>query len=479
MLAGLFKAPAKFAPHINLAAARARASIVLDNLVEAGFMTEGQVFGARRAPARSVDRRNEETPNYYLDWAYREVADIIDRRLAGKITDRVFVVRTGLDPNIQHAAEQAVESSLRQFGKDYGASQAAMVLMQPDGLVRAMVGGRDYGESQFNRAIDAQRQPGSSFKPFVYTTALLQGQKPSTIISDSPYCIGNWCPKNYSGGYSGPVTMMNALTRSINIPAVRTADRVGRDKIVETMRKMGVESDIIVSRPLPLGAADLTVLEMTRAYAHFASGGLKVDSHATIEIRTPLGEVVWSHDRDAPKRAQVLPRTVVEDMNTMLHSVVENGTGRRARIDGFFVSGKTGTTNAYRDAWFIGFTGNYVAGVWIGNDDYSPTRRMTGGSLPAMTWQKAMAYAHQGVAPLPVPGLNGTPPSTGQPLVAANPDQPAERRPTTLSPRSVEQLLRIEKLLREAVPVAPLAQQPGRTAAAGETGVTVAPLQGN
>jgi penicillin-binding protein 1A len=465
MLAGLFKAPARFAPHINLAAARARASTVLDNLVEAGFMTEGQVFGARRAPARSIDRRNEDTPNYYLDWAYREVADIIDRRLAGKTSDRVFVVRTGLDPNIQRAAEQAVESNLRQFGKDYGASQAAMVLMQPDGLVRAMVGGRDYGESQFNRATDAQRQPGSSFKPYVYMTALLQGQTPNTIINDSPYCSGNWCPKNYAGGFSGPVTMMNALTRSINIPAVRTADRVGRDKIVETMRKMGVESDVIISRPLPLGAADLTVLEHTRAYAHFASGGLSVDSHAAIEIRTPLGEVVWRQDRDAPKRTQVLPRRAVEDMNLMLHNVAENGTGRRARVDGFFVSGKTGTTNAYRDAWFVGYTGNYVAGVWIGNDDYSPTRRMTGGSLPAMTFQKAMAYAHQGVEPLPVPGLNGAPPKTGQPLVAVNPDQP-ERRPTTLSLRSVERLLRIEKLLREAAPVTPVARQPGRTAAA-------------
>jgi penicillin-binding protein 1A len=461
MLAGLFKAPAKFAPHINLAAARARASIVLDNLVEAGFMTEGQVFGARRNPARAIDRRHEEVPNYYLDWAYREVADIIDRRLAGKVQERVFVVRTGLDPNIQRAAEEAVESGLRQFGRDYGASQAAMVIMDPSGLVRAMVGGRDYGESQFNRATDAQRQPGSSFKPYVYTTALLAGMKPTDILMDTPYCNGNWCPRNYSGGYSGPVTMMNALTRSLNIPAVRTADRVGRDKIVETMRKLGVKSEVTISAPLPLGAADLTVLEHTRAYAHFANGGLAVDSHAAIEIRTPLGEVVWRHDRDEPKPARVLPLRVVEDMNQMLHSVVENGTGRRARLDGFFVSGKTGTTNAYRDAWFMGYTGNYVAGIWVGNDDYSPTHRMTGGSLPALIWQKAMAYAHQGVEPLPVAGLGGVPPRTGVPLVAASgSDQSPVRRPTTLSNRSVQQLLRIERILREAAPPPPSAASP-------------------
>jgi penicillin-binding protein 1A len=246
---------------------------------------------------------------------------------------------------------------------------------------------------------------------------------------------------------------------------VRVADRVGRQRIVETMRKMGVTSEIIISAPLPLGAADLTVLEHTRAYAHFASGGLSVDSHAAIEIRTPLGELVWQHDRDAAQRTQILPRRAVEDMNMMLHNAVENGTGRRARIDGFFVTGKTGTTNAYRDAWFMGYTGNYVGGVWVGNDDYRPTQRMTGGSLPAMIWQKAMAYAHQGVEPLPVPGLKGTPPTGGAPVVA-NQGLP-ERRPTTLNTRSVERLLRIEKMLRDAAPaqVPPQAGQPERRAA--------------
>ena len=468
MLAGLFKAPSRFAPHINLAAARARASIVLDNLVEAGFMTEGQVFGARRSPARAIDRRNEEIPNYYLDWAYREVVDLIDRRLAGSVTERVFVVRTGLDPNIQRAAEEAVESNLRQFGRDYGASQAAMVIMEPNGIVRAMVGGRDYGQSQFNRAIDAQRQPGSSFKPYVYITALEQGQTPKTVINDSPLCIGNWCPRNYSGGFSGPVSMMNALTRSLNIPAVRTANAVGRDKIVENMRKMGVKSDIIISRPLPLGAADLTVMEMTQSYAHFASGGLAVEGHASVEVRTPLGEIVWNSS--AEKRKQIFSPKSVSSMNQMLHNVVENGTGRRARIDGFYVAGKTGTTNAYRDAWFVGYTGNYVGGIWIGNDDYSPTRRMTGGSLPAMTWQKAMAYAHHGVEPVPLIGLEKAPmPKTGIPVAAATGGEQIERRPTTLSPRAVERLLRIEKLLKSAAPLprapAPVAGQAGRRAA--------------
>ena len=383
--------------------------------------------------------------------------------------ERSFIVRTTLDPNIQRAAEIGVELQLRQYGRDYNATQAAMVVMEISGAVRAMVGGRDYGESQFNRAIDAQRQPGSSFKPYVYITALLAGYKPSTIVLDAPLCIGNWCPRNYSGGFAGPVTLINAITRSLNTVAVRVAEAVGRDKIIANMRKMGVVSPIINTRPLPLGAADLTVLEHTRAYAHFASGGMKVESHAALEIKTPLGEVVWTWAKDGGKPVRILPASAVADMNIMLHNAVENGTGRRARIDGVHVAGKTGTTNAWRDGWFMGYSGTFVAGIWMGNDDYSPTRRMTGGSLPAMTWQKVMSYAHQGVEPKQIPGLINAPvPRVEEPKVAATDSEfPTAKRPITLSPRAAERLLRIEKLLRDAAPAVPLptAAAPGRTAA--------------
>ncbi len=202
MLAGLFKAPTKYAPHINLPAARARANVVLDNLVDAGFMTEGQVFGARRNPANAVDRRDENSPNYYLDWAFDEMRRLVDT-FPKSYTERVFVVRTAMDTNVQRAAEAAVENQLRQFGRDYHATQAAAVLADLDGGVRAMVGGRDYGASQFNRAADAYRQPGSSFKPYVYATALMNGFKPTSIVVDGPVCIGNWCPQNYGHSYSG------------------------------------------------------------------------------------------------------------------------------------------------------------------------------------------------------------------------------------------------------------------------------------
>ena len=207
MLAGLFKAPTKFAPHVNLPAARARANVVLDNLVEAGFMTEGQVFGARRHPATPVDRRDERAPNYYLDWAFDEMKKLVDT-FPKSMTERVFVVRTALDTNMQKAADLAVENSLRQYGQEYHARQAAAVLMDVDGSVRAMVGGRDYGASQFNRATDAMRQPGSSFKPYVYATALQHGFKPSSIVVDAPICLGNWCPHNYGHGYGGSMTLI-------------------------------------------------------------------------------------------------------------------------------------------------------------------------------------------------------------------------------------------------------------------------------
>src|SRR5438876_4854431 len=226
MLAGLFKAPSRFAPHINLPAARARANVVLDNLVDAGFMTEGQVFGARRNPATAVDRRDENSPNYYLDWAFDEMRKLVDT-FPKSYVERVFVVRTAIDMNVQRSAEEAIENQLRQFGRDYHATQAATVVADLDGGVRAMVGGRDYGASQFNRAVDAYRQPGSSFKPYVYTTALLNGFKPTSIIVDGPVCIGNWCPQNYGHSYSGAVTLTQAITRSINVVPVKLSIAIG------------------------------------------------------------------------------------------------------------------------------------------------------------------------------------------------------------------------------------------------------------
>jgi penicillin-binding protein 1A len=468
MLAGLFKAPTKYAPHINLPAARARANVVLDNLVDAGFMTEGQVFGARRNPANAVDRRDENSPNYYLDWAFDEMRKLVDT-FPKSYTERVFVVRTAIDMNVQHAAEEAVENQLRQFGRDYHATQAATVVADLDGGVRAMVGGRDYGASQFNRAVDAYRQPGSSFKPYVYTTALMNGFKPTSIVVDGPVCIGNWCPQNYGHSYSGAVTLTQAITRSINVVPVKLSiaiggkggPKAGRAKIVEVARRFGIKAPLPDTPSLPIGADEVTVLEHAVAYATFPNKGRSVTPHAVLEVRTGAGDLVWRFDRDGKKPLQAIPASVASDMAGMMSHVVSEGTARRAALDGIPTAGKTGTTNAYRDAWFVGYTGNFTCAVWYGNDDYSPTNRMTGGSLPAQTWHDIMVAAHQGVEVKEIPGIGaGTklPPPAASPSVAANgaakPPDIKPGPPPILTKRGADILVRVEKLLDDAAKTA-------------------------
>ncbi|WP_041798848.1 transglycosylase domain-containing protein [Rhodopseudomonas palustris] len=460
MLAGLFKAPTKFAPHINLPAARARANVVLDNLVDAGFMTEGQVFGARRNPASVVDRRDENSPNYYLDWAFEEVRKIVET-FPKSYTERVFVVRTTIDMNVQRAAEAAVENQLRQFGRDYHATQAAAVLSDLDGGVRAMVGGRDYGSSQFNRAVDAYRQPGSSFKPYVYTTALLNGFKPTSIVVDGPVCIGNWCPQNYGHSYSGSVTLTQAITRSINVVPVKLSitlggkagPKAGRAKIVEVARRFGIKAPLIDTPSLPIGSTEVTVLEHAVAYATFPNKGKAPTPHAVLEVRTGAGDLVWRFDRDGPKQKQAIPASVAADMAGMMSHVVSEGTARRAALDGIPTAGKTGTTNAYRDAWFVGYTGNFSCAVWYGNDDYSPTNRMTGGSLPAQTWRDIMIAAHQGVEIKELAGVGmGTrlPASQAQANARAADDDGKPAPPPVLTRRGADILVRVEKMLDDA-----------------------------
>lgn len=473
MLAGLFKAPTKYAPHINLPAARARANVVLDNLVDAGFMTEGQVFGARRNPAFAVDRRDEASPNYYLDYAFDEMRKLVDT-FPKSYTERVFVVRLAIDPNVQKAAEDAVENQLRQFGRDYHATQAATVVADLDGGIRAMVGGRDYGASQFNRATDAYRQPGSSFKPYVYTTALLNGYTPNSIVVDGPVCIGNWCPQNYGHSYSGSVTLTQAITRSINVvpvklsieigrknePKAQNPAKVGRAKIVEVARRFGLKAPLPDTPSLPIGSDEVTVLEHAVAYATFPNRGKAVTPHSVLEVRTGAGDLVWRWDRDGPKPRQAIPPNIAADMAGMMSHVVSEGTARRAALDGIPTAGKTGTTNAYRDAWFVGYTGNFTCAVWYGNDDYSPTNRMTGGSLPAQTWHDIMLVAHQGVEVREIPGIGmgqKLPPqhiSNAQANAAAKVLETKPGPPPVLTKRGADILVRVERLLDDAAKTA-------------------------
>jgi penicillin-binding protein 1A len=491
MLAGLFKAPTKFAPHINLPAARARANVVLDNLVDAGFMTEGQVFGARRNPATAVDRRDENSPNYYLDWAFDEMRKLVDT-FPKSYNERVFVVRTAIDMNVQRAAEGAIENQLRQFGRDYHATQAATVVADLDGGVRAMVGGRDYGASQFNRAVDAYRQPGSSFKPYVYSTALMNGFTPTSIVVDGPVCLGNWCPQNYGHSYSGNVTLTQAITRSINVVPVKLSIAIGsrlsnnsknqwesakrgRAEIVKVARRFGIKAPLPDTPSLPIGADEVTVLEHAVAYATFPNKGRSVTPHAVLEVRTGAGDLVWRFDRDGKKPLQAIPASVASDMVGMMSHVVSEGTARRAALDGIPTAGKTGTTNAYRDAWFVGYTGNFVCAIWYGNDDYSPTNRMTGGSLPAQTWHDIMAVAHQGVEIRDIPGYPAAGPRPPTPVASAAPGAPKPPEikpgpPPVLTKRGADILVQVEKMLDDAAKTAGEPAKPAKPVSSNSVG---------
>jgi len=467
MLAGLFKAPSKFSPLVNLPSARARANVVLDNLVDAGFMSEGQVYGARRNPATPIDRKQEDSPNYYLDWAFDEMRKLVDT-FPKSVTESFFVVRTAIDPNLQRYAEHEVESALRQYGRDYGASQSAAVIADLDGAVRAMVGGRDYGASQFNRAVDALRQPGSSFKPYVYATALANGFTPSSIVVDSPVCIGNWCPHNYSGGYSGSLTLTQAITNSVNVIPVKLSialgdgnPKLGRAKIIQTARNFGIWTPLPDTPSLPIGADEVNVLEHAVAYATFPNLGKAVTPHAALEVRTGTGELVWRFDRDGKRPEQVISPQVALEMIGMMNSVVMNGTGRRAQLDGVPVAGKTGTTNGWRDAWFVGYSGNFAGAVWMGNDDYTPTKRMTGGTIPALIWHNIMAYAHQGVELRPLPGMPA-PQHAPTVATAALQGAPAPQQ-ILLTRKGTEALVRVERLLDDANRALPILSIPAGT----------------
>ncbi|MFP3921534.1 MAG: transglycosylase domain-containing protein [Dichotomicrobium sp.] len=403
VLAGLFKAPSRFAPHNNRANSLSRANTVLTNMVDAGFMTEGQVHGARLNPAQVVDRSDHSSPDYFLDYAF----DDVQKLMAGK-DEYVLVARTTVDPELQNYANEAVKGTLDRYGRSRRTSQGALVSMETDGAVRAIVGGRDYGESQFNRATRAKRQPGSSFKPYVYLTALQNGYTPRSRVVDGPVHCGRWSPKNYSGGYRGAMTLEHALAKSINTIAVKLSLEIGRDKVLENIEKVGITGPR-KSCSMALGDTGITPLSHTAGMAHFASGGKRVRPYAISEIRTETGELVYDRDRDEPEPPQIFERETVETLNRMLKTVVEAGTGGRARLEFTHVSGKTGTSSSYRDAWFMGFTGKYVTGVWFGNDSYRPTSRVTGGNLPAMTWKDYMQKAHANYDIPTIPGLEPHP----------------------------------------------------------------------
>jgi 1A family penicillin-binding protein len=417
MLAGLVRAPSALAPHRNLERARARAEHVLAAMVETGAISREQADAARR---QSVALRvPPETPpgtNYFVDMVNAEV-----RSLLGS-TSGDWRIRSTLDLKVQALAESVVAKRLAAEGKQKNVSQAALVAMTHDGAILAMVGGRDYNDSQFNRATQAKRQPGSLFKLFVYLAALRKGYTPQTVVIDRPVQIGDWEPENYGRRYRGPVMLRTAFANSINSVAVQLANEVGIGSVIEAARKLGVQSDLPAVPSLALGSAEVTLLEMTRAFAAIAANVESVEPYSVRSINR--GDQML-HTRAAatqPSAADPAARAAIIDL---LASVVREGTGKAARVSGP-AAGKTGTTQDYRDAWFIGFTPELVVGVWVGNDDNAPMNGVTGGSLPATIWREFVTQAATRKA-LPTTTPVRRAPGAGAPVGAIEPglDRPA------------------------------------------------------
>tara|TARA_R110000868_G_scaffold11516_4_gene56318 strand:+ start:2866 stop:4848 length:1983 start_codon:yes stop_codon:yes gene_type:complete len=406
MLAALPKAPSRLDPTVNLEAAQARAAHVLAAMLSAGYINQEDHDEALANPGvpvpASLDPQSGVTWGYVFDYAVLEAA----RLLPDSAPD--LVIRTTIDPALTLAARDAIDGVLTESGEAVNASEAAIVLLAQDGAIRAMAGGRDYLESQFNRALQAQRQPGSAFKPIVFTAALEAGYDPSTAVWDEPVDLEGWEPQNFSGGYRGLVTLQEALRRSINTVAVQVANDVGLPRIIETGHRLGIRSPLPELPAIALGAAEVNLLELTAAYSVFPRDGHRFDPWFVESITNSRGDVLYQHEvTDAPA---VLNEAVAQSMSTMLQDVVISGTGRRAILaGGRGVGGKTGTSQSFRDGWFIGFTDDFTAGVWVGNDDDSPMTNVTGGGLPATIWQRFMTRVHQGV---PVHALSAPAPRT-------------------------------------------------------------------
>ena len=400
MLAGLLKAPSRYNPSHSPKLAHRRAKIVLQNMVEAGFLSRKGMAAALRNKHKVTAARNSAGGYYFADWVLSRLSDLV-----GKI-DRDLMVITTLDSRMQAIGEEQVERYLAKFGPRLRVQQAGLIALAPDGAVRAMVGGRDYRKSQFNRATQAKRQPGSAFKPFVFLAAIESGLKPDDRFRDAPLRIGRWRPKNYRGRYYGEVTLRESVTRSLNSVAVRVSEKVGRKKVIRVARRLGLRSELKAHPSIALGASEVTMLELAGAYASLANKGMGVFPYGIVEVRERNGRVLYR--RRGSGLGRVVAESHVADMNDVLRAVMQWGTGRAARLERP-AAGKTGTSQEFRDAWFVGYTPDLVTAVWVGNDDSKPMKGVTGGSLPAWIWKGFMIRALKGVPPKRLPGVAWAP----------------------------------------------------------------------
>ncbi|PTM39950.1 penicillin-binding protein 1A [Bosea sp. 124] len=405
MLAGLVQAPSRLAPNRNPEAAEKRAQLVIAAMADQGLISQASAKTALVAPAEAAERIGAGSVNYAADY----VMDVLDDFI-GAVEGDVTVLTT-IDPKLQSSAETILVEALNAQGAKQGVGQGAVVSMAPDGALRALIGGRDYTKSQFNRATAAKRQPGSSFKPFIYLAALEHGLTPDTIREDSPVTIKGWTPENNSRTYRGPVTLQTAFAHSLNTIAVKLNQEVTPREAVRTAQRLGISSALQANPSLALGTSEVTPVELTTAYATFANGGQAVLPYVIREVKSLSGKVIYA--RKGTGFGPVVQPQTLAMINSMFHEVMVSGTGNKANIAGWEVGGKSGTTQDFRDAWFVGFTARLVTAVWLGNDDNSAMKRVFGSGLPADIWAKYMRAAHAGMQPAALPGglWHGTPKS--------------------------------------------------------------------
>jgi penicillin-binding protein 1A len=398
LLAGLVKSPSRLAPTRNFDGAERRAQIVLAAMADAGFVTDDAAKVAMMAPPKIVKPSAGGSLNYVADWVMDVLNDLVGR------VEQDVVVETTIDPSLQAAAEKALIEEIAAKGAKLDVEQGALVAMTPQGAVRALVGGRNYAESQFNRAVAAKRQPGSAFKPFVYLAALERGLTPDTVREDRPIDVKGWKPENYSREYFGPVTLTRALALSLNTVSVRLTMEVGPAAVVRTAHRLGITSKLDSNASIALGTSEVSVTELVSAYVPFANGGIAVAPHVIERVRTSGGKLMYRARN--PGLGRVIEERHVAMMNQMMQETLATGTARKADLAGIPAAGKTGTSQDFRDAWFVGYSGHLVAGVWLGNDDNAATKA-TGGSLPVEIWSRFMKVAHQGLPVAELPGIGG------------------------------------------------------------------------
>ncbi|MEJ2125717.1 MAG: PBP1A family penicillin-binding protein [Alphaproteobacteria bacterium] len=410
ILAGLIKAPNYYAPTRHMERALKRGRVVLKGMLSVGFITQAQYNEALANPPTLRAYLPSESYGYVIDLVVQRVGEY------GLNSQIDMVVETTINYEMQGVAQKIVSDNMDQHGKKYSAGEAAAIILDTNGAVKALVGGRDYKKSQYNHAVTAKRQPGSTFKPFVWLTALELGMTPNSTVYDGPLQIGDWSPSNYNNRYHGDVTLRQGLAFSLNTVAVRLSEWAGRDNVIKTAHRLGIASKLQQNASIALGTSEVSLWEITSAYVPFANGGYSARPHIIKSVRNSHGQTLYSVGRTDWGR--VIRSKHVAQMNDMLMTTIETGTGQKGSLTPHQAAGKTGTTQSYRDAWFIGFTGHYVTGVWIGNDDNSPMKRVTGGGLPTMIWHDLMLYAHVNKQPVMLPGGDRRERDSGGDIVA-------------------------------------------------------------